>query len=161
MPGPKNTFMARASLIDRLVDNDPKTRKEARPLRTLSKEELKESVRRELGWLLNTRTSIPAHEYDDRDLTVIDYGMPDFGSYSPAHVADQIILGKRIARTISAFEPRLQDVKVTVEPEMANERTLRVIIDAVLVSDMLREPVSFLTVLQDGAGLLEVLENEH
>jgi type VI secretion system protein ImpF len=161
MVGPKNTFMARASLIDRLVDNDPKTNKEPRPLRTISKEELKESVRRELGWLLNTRTSISTREFDARDLTVIDYGMPDFGSYSPAHVEDQMLLAKRIARAISAFESRLQDVKVTVELEMANERTLRVSIDAVLVSDMLREPVSFLTVLQAGAGLLEVLENEY
>ncbi len=161
MTGTKNTFMVRASLIDRLVDNDPKANKEARPLRTLSKEELKESVRRELGWLLNTRTSIPAEEYDDKDLTVIDYGMPDFGSYSPANLKDQLFLAKRIARAISAFESRLQDVKVTVEPVMVNERTLRVIIDANLVSDMLREPVSFLTVLQGGAGLLEILENEH
>ncbi len=160
MNGSKNTFMARASLIDRLVDRDLKTNKEARPLRTISKKELKESVRRELGWLLNTRTPIPAHEYDKRDLTVIDYGIPDFGSYSPANEEDQLFLAKRITRAISAFEPRLQDVKVTVAPEMENERTLRLSIEAVLVSDVLREPVSFLTVLQDRTGLLEILENE-
>jgi len=161
MAGSKNTFMARASLIDRLIDHEPKKNKEARPLRTLSKEALKEAVRRDLGWLLNTHASISAHDYDERELTVIEYGIPDFGSYSPANVEDQFFLAKRIARAISAFEPRLQDVKVTVEPEMENERTLRIIIEAVLVSDLLREPVSFKTILQDGNGLSEILENEH
>lgn len=161
MAGSKNTLMARASLIDRLVDYEPAINKEVRPLRTLSKEALKASVRRDLGWLLNTRTSISAREYDERELTVIEYGIPDFGSYSPANEEDQFFLAKRIGRAIAAFEPRLQNVKVTVKPAMENERTLRIIIDAVLVSDVLREPVSFRTVLQDGNGLSEVLENEH
>ena len=41
---------ARAPLIDRLVDLDPRSSREGRPLRTLSREELRESPT--LGWLV-------------------------------------------------------------------------------------------------------------
>lgn len=154
----KTPFTARASLIDRLVDFRPKSPWEAPPLRTLTREELKESVRRDLGWLLNTRTSIPAHLLDERELTVIDYGIPDFGSYSPANSDDRGLLAKRITRSIRAFEPRLQEVKVTVAPQMVNEKTLRVNLDAVLVVEPVKEPISFQTVFQRETGTWEVHE---
>jgi type VI secretion system protein ImpF len=154
----KNPFKPRASLIDKLVDLDPRSYGEVRPFRTLSREELKESVRRDLTWLLNTRTSLPAHLLDERELTVIDYGIPDFGSYYSANVEDQALLAKRIALSISAFEPRLRNVSVTVEPEVVNEKTLRVIIDAVLVVETVRESISFQTVFQGNIGTWELHE---
>jgi len=129
-------------------------------LRTLTREELKESVRRDLEWLLNTRTSFPGFLLDDKDLTVIDYGIPDFGSYSPANPDHQKLLAKRITRSISVFEPRLRKVRVTVESEMADEKTLRINIDAVLVVESFREPVSFHTVLQSQTGTLEIYESK-
>ena len=158
MVGSKITFRARASLIDRLIDLDPKSYGEALPLRTFSMQELKESVRRDLGWLLNTRTSLPGDLIDKRDLTVIDYGIPDFGSYSPENPDDRGLLARRITRSISAFEPRLQKVKVTVEPEMENEKTLRIIIDAELIVESVREPVSFHTVFHNKTGKWELHE---
>ena len=56
-----NEHAARAPLFDRLVDLDPSTQEESRPLRVQSRMELKASVRQEVGWLLNTRCPIPAH----------------------------------------------------------------------------------------------------
>lgn len=156
----KSPFEARASLIDRLVDFHPQLYREARPLRTLTRKKLKESIRRDLVWLFNTRTSIPAHLFDNRDLTVIDYGIPDFGSYSPANSDDRDLLAKRLTRAISFFEPRLKNVRIDVEPAMPNEKMLRVIIDAVMVVESVREPVSFLTVLQAKIGTWEVHENK-
>jgi type VI secretion system protein ImpF len=155
---PNAAFMARASLIDRLIDRNPRSQWEAPPFRTLSREELKESVRRDLEWLLNTRTSLPGSLLDDKDLTVIDYGIPDFGFYSPANPDHQKLLAQRIRRSISVFEPRLQKVQVTVEPEMPDEKTLVIHIDAVLVVELFREPVSFQTVLQGQTGRLEIHE---
>ena len=155
----KPTSKARASLIDRLVDLRPRSQWEAQPLRTLSREELKESVRRDLEWLLNTRTSFPGYLIDKKDLTVIDYGIPDFGFYSPANPDHRELLTKRITRSISAFEPRLQKVRVTADSEMPDEKTLRITIDAVLGVESFREPVSFQTVLQSQAGTLEVHES--
>ena len=67
LPGLKSVFRARASLIDRLVDKNPAVRKERRPLRTLNRKQLKEAVQRDLTWLLNTRTSLKASRFDNRE----------------------------------------------------------------------------------------------
>jgi type VI secretion system protein ImpF len=160
MAGTATSPEARASLIDRLVDLEPKSGSEVRPLRTLSTEGLKSSVRRDLARLLNTRTSLPAHRFDTQELTVIDYGIPDFGAYWTTDENDQAFLADRIARSISTFEPRLQEVKVTVEPQRINEKTLRVNLEAVLVVESVREPVSFETVFQGRTGTWEVHERE-
>jgi type VI secretion system protein ImpF len=155
---PNTTLAARASLIDRLVDRNPRSQWEAPPLRTLDREELKESLRRDVEWLLNTHTSLPGYLIDDKELTVIDYGIPDFGLYSPANSNHQRLLAHRIRRSIEAFEPRLRNVQVTVEPEMPDEKALRIHINALLVVEPFREPVSFQTVLQGQTGKLEIHE---
>ncbi|MFH0844414.1 MAG: type VI secretion system baseplate subunit TssE [Pseudomonadota bacterium] len=154
----KTPSHARASLLDRLVDLDPGSEGELRPLRTLTGEELKKSVRRDLQWLLNTRTSAPGNLIDEHELTVIEYGMPDFGAYSPENPDHCLLLTKRITRSISAFEPRLKNVKVLVEPEMLDEKTLKVRVDAEMIMETVTEPVSFETVFQHQTGTWELHE---
>lgn len=149
---------ARASLLDRLVDLNPGSEGELRPLRTLDREELKASVRRDLQWLLNTRTSVPAHLIDEHELTVMEYGIPDFGSYFPENPDHCMLLAKRITRSISAFEPRLKNVRVVVEPEMLDEKTLKVRMDAEMIWETVTEPVSFETVFQHQTGTWEIHE---
>jgi len=155
----KSVFRARASLIDRLVDNQPAIRKERRPLRTLNRKQLRDAVRKDLTWLLNTRTSLPAYRFDKGDLTVIDYGMPDFGTYFIASEPDRQRLTRRVIRAITSFEPRLQKVGVSIDPVRLNEKSLKIVIDAVIVVDTVRTPVSFLTVFQDKTGTMEIYEN--
>ena len=156
----KATFRARASLIDRLVDINPQFQREARPLRTLTRDEIKASLLRDLTWLFNSRTSHPHHFFDERDLTVIDFGIPDFGDYSPQNPEDRVLLAQRLKRAISAFEPRLKKVTVTVAPDPVNEKTLQVHLDGVITWESVREPVSFTTVFNGGAGLAEIHENK-
>lgn len=152
MTGTNTKFKARASLLDRLIDHDPAATREARPLRTQNREALMASLRRDLGWLLNTRTSLPAARFDKQKLTVIDYGIPDFGGCSPANKMHLRLLARRIKKAITAFEPRLKAVHVRVRPKMPDERSLELLLEAVLVVDEFREPVSFVTLFQ--------LENE-
>ncbi|GBC62141.1 type VI secretion system baseplate subunit TssE [Desulfonema ishimotonii] len=142
-------FKARATLLERLTDYEPRQKAEPHPLRVLSREGLKESVRRNLDWILNARTPLTGDEFDHDELTVIHYGIPDFGGYSPENPEDRKRLARRIRRAVRFFEPRLRDVRVTVGPQMENERTLRVIIiHAVMVEADIREPVIFKTILQ-------------
>ena len=161
MPTPrsKTVFRARASLIDRLVDMQPAVRREQRPLRTLNRKQLKEAVRRDLTWLLNTRISRKSATFDSDELTVIDYGMPDFGTYFTASPEDRERLVQRMLRSIAYFEPRLQKVGVFVQPMRVNEKNIRMVIDAVIVVDNVRAPVSFLTVFEDSTGTMVVHEN--
>ena len=79
----------KASIIDRLIVEEPESGRESVPLRTFGWEEFKESVRRDLEWLLNTRCSDPRSLLDKRELTVLDYGVPDFGDYFITGTADQ------------------------------------------------------------------------
>jgi len=110
------------------------------------------AIARDLGWLLNTRTPLTAEEFDARDLTVIDFGVPDFGKGSPASERDQQLRALLTEKAIRAFEPRLRDVKVSIEPAMDSERSLRMIIDAVMVGEDVGEPVSFETIYDSETG---------
>ncbi len=133
-------------LFDRLIDNDPESKQEVRPFRALSVQELKDSVRRELSRLLNSRCPIPGSALEGMggmERTVINYGIPDFTSYSPQNANDQSKLAKSMRQAIEAFEPRLTNVDVTVDPLLPNERTVSARIEAVLIAGTVREPVMF------------------
>jgi predicted component of type VI protein secretion system len=61
-----------------------------------------------------------------------------------------------LRRTIAAFEPRLQQVRVTVEGSTEHERALQGRIEAVLVGDVASEQVSFPMVMRMKSGEVEV-----
>ena len=44
------------SLLDRLTDDEPDEQEESRDRRVLSMSQLRQSVLRDVGWLLNTRS---------------------------------------------------------------------------------------------------------
>jgi type VI secretion system protein ImpF len=140
----------RTPLFDRLVDHDPTLRRELRPMRTLDRGRLKESVRRELELLLNTRASLPAGRLSLRDRSVIDYGVPDFGFFSPRSFDDRTRMADLIRRAIVIYEPRLTDVRVFVDLAPGDELAVSVRIEAKLRTGTMPEPVSFDTVLQSG-----------
>jgi type VI secretion system protein ImpF len=150
----------RASLIDRLIDEEPSVRREIRPLRTLSPKQQKVSLARDLLWLLNTRTPIPASVYLRKELTVIDYGIPDFGKSSPANPDDRDFLAQSIAKAISVYEPRLRDVRISVKPETRDGKSLDLVINAIMAIDEVREPISFQTIYQKDSGAWDIYTSE-
>ena len=163
-----NTGGGRALLFERLVDLEPERKEEPQPFRVLSREELWESVRRELGQLLNTRCPVPLHLLGEEERTVINYGIPDFTSLSPQSGNDRKLIADIITQTVAAFEPRLRNVRVNVEEYEENERTLQVTLEADLVTETVieirshpefgssLEPVTFPIILHRKTGILEV-----
>ncbi len=147
---------ARALLFDRLTDHDPYVSTEAVPLRVFTRDEVRQSVRRELGRLLNTRCPVPAHELQGRERTVLEYGLPDFTSLSPQSSTDRKKLAASLSRTIAFFEPRLRNVSITVEEVVGRKTAVRVRLDAALVIDTVMEPVSFPLLIQIQQGQAEV-----
>ena len=137
---------ARVLLFDRLVDNEPQSQKEVRPMRALDKNGLKESIKRELGRLLNTRCPIPLVPLDER--TVINYGIPDFSWLSPDNMNHREKLEDWMRDAIASYEPRLVDVRVAVDPPQRGERTLVARIDAKLQLETIREPVAFAVIVK-------------
>jgi len=149
MPGriePKPTKGARAGVIDRLVDADPRVTQEPVPFRIVNGQELKESVRREVGWLLNTRCP-PGLDRLAHSRSIVNYGVPDLATWSPQSLDDQQELARIFARAISEFEPRLRHIHVRVEDGSAHPRSLRARVEAVLMVGTVMEPVSFSVML--------------
>lgn len=146
----------RAPLFDRLVDRDPFLRRELRPMRTLDRRGLKESVRRELEQLFNTRCPYPQQKLAGRPRTVIDYGIPDLSIFSARSFDDRGRIAEILRKAILDYEPRLSSPRVTVEQVPGEELGLMARIEAALITDTVPEPVSFLTVLQLKEGEVSV-----
>jgi len=129
---------------------EPQSQKEVRPLTTLDKAGLKQSIRREMGRLLNTRCPIPLAP-PGQERTVINYGIPDFSSLSPNNNDHRLKLETWIRDAIVSYEPRLVDVRVMVEPPSRGELTLIARIEAKLQLETIREPVAFSVVMKRDA----------
>ena len=142
------------SVLDRLIDYEPETSREPLTSRARSARELKLSVKRDLEWLLNTRRAIDSLDADLKELqnSVAAYGLPDFTAFSIKSRSDQNRLRRAIEATVSAFEPRLEGVSVTLEPMRQGERVLRFRIDARLRIEPAPEPVTFDMMLQLDRG---------
>lgn len=151
----------RAPLFDRLVDLDPRSFEEPRTLRTLDRKGLRESVRRELERLLNTRSSLPVDRLEERqDLTVLEYGIPDLSAFSAGSPEDQQRMVSIVARAVAAFEPRLREVRAVFERLDDTGRLVQVRIDAVLTVDEVSEPVTFPALLGLRTGGAQVRSRE-
>jgi type VI secretion system protein ImpF len=138
------------SVLDRLIDEEPDQALEAPPSRSKSIEDLKQSVKRDLEWLLNTRQNAAGVPSGMKELThsLAAYGLPDFSAFSVKSPSDHMRMQRILERAISSFEPRLEGVTVTLIPVRDIEQKLRFRIDARLRVEPAPEPVTFDTVLQ-------------
>lgn len=148
------------SVLDRLIDLDPKETREAPQSRSTSLAALKASVRRDLEWLLNTRCFLNADEIDMEEgrKSLAFYGLPDITGMSVKSPAEQARLANAVESAIRNFEPRFLDLKVWFEPPTETDRQMRFRIEASLDIDPAPEPIAFDTVLQIGGGDFAVLE---
>jgi type VI secretion system protein ImpF len=77
------------SLLDRLADDEPYKKAESREQRVLSFQKLKQSVLRDLQWLLNAgclETVQDLSDYPQVKQSVLNFGIPDLtpGTYAAA-----------------------------------------------------------------------------
>jgi type VI secretion system protein ImpF len=135
----------RPSLLDRLTDREPKVSREPPSYQTQSRRELKESLRRDLEWLLNARRTIiePPETATELAKSVYNYGVPDFTNYATKSAQDKQRLARVIEIAILNFEPRLSGVTVAVRETSAAARTLKFQIEALLKLEPAPERVFF------------------
>jgi type VI secretion system protein ImpF len=147
------------SVLDRLLDDDPSTLSETPKSRTQVLRELKQSVRRDLENLLNTRIRFGLCPPDlvELEVSLASYGIPDLGGIDLGAAHDREGFRRALERVIGRFEPRFKRVRVemlaTAEPR---DRTLRFRIDAMLYAEPAPEPVVFDSSLQPATGNVEV-----
>ncbi len=155
-----NEVRVTPSLLDRLTDLDPKSTQEAPRSRSNSLRELKQSVQRDLEWLLNTRAYFGNvdERLEEVRKSVAVYGLPDFTGVSAKSHIEQSRMTKALETAIKNFEPRFLDLRVTLEPISTTDKSLRFRIEANLNMEPSPEPVAFDTVLKMGSGDFEVKE---
>ncbi len=147
------------SVLDRLIDDEPKVKSEAPLARSQSVRLLKNSLRRDLEWLLNTHRIAVEPPESLRELTrsLYMYGLPDFSAFSIASAKDQTRLIRVLQGAVKLFEPRLANARVVpVEVQTTGTRKVRFRIEGLLLMDPAPEHVSFDTVLQLTNGEYQV-----
>jgi type VI secretion system protein ImpF len=140
-----------APLFDRLINSGEPVHAQE-PFRHYDLPQTLLSIRRELIRLLNTRVPPTLPKPPDAPSTVIDYGIPDFSHLSAADSRDRAELATLIAAKITAFEPRLRQVRVTLEPHRSRPDVLSGWMEAHLSMGLLAEPVSFEMELHASSG---------
>lgn len=134
------------SVLDRLLDDEPEKTTELPKSRHQVLRELKQSVRRDLENLLNTRwrcVSWPPN-LDELELSIVNYGIPDFTGAHMGAPSDRDRLRRIVEQVIRKFEPRFKTIKVALlENADDADRSLRFRIDALLYAEPAPEPVVF------------------
>jgi type VI secretion system protein ImpF len=138
------------SVFDRLIDREPGVSTEPAVRRSVRLAQLKESVKRDLEWLLNCKQPILAIPAELRHLrnSLLTFGLPDFTHSSLTRSDDQRLLQQTVEASIRRFEPRLKGVVVTLVEGREFDRGLRFRIDASLDVEPAPEPVTFDSVLE-------------
>jgi type VI secretion system protein ImpF len=152
------------SLLDRLTDNDPERLQESRDSRVLSPSRLRDCVRRDLAWLLNTTHLKAMQSLDDHPQvarSVLNYGMPDMAGRTTSSV-DITTLEQAIRRVILDFEPRLVArtlrVKLFVDEKQMNHNAMSFDIEAELWAQPLPLRLFLRTAVDLESGTIDVID---
>src|SRR5262249_42357075 len=136
------------SVLDRLIDMDPRSSQDAPFSRSSSLRELKSAVRRDLEWLLNTRWFYNAADGgEEPQRSVAFYGIPDFTGMNVSSPSEQKRVTNLIEVALKHFEPRFMNLRVKMEPPTNFDRQMKFRIEAQLDVEPAPEPVTFDTVL--------------
>ncbi|WP_342113469.1 type VI secretion system baseplate subunit TssE [Pseudoduganella sp. OTU4001] len=105
------------ALLDRLVDDNPERKQEARDESLIDRQRLYAAVLRDLEWLFNsTRYSgaeeLEGFEYVQR--SVLNFGLPAL-SGETASTLDTMEVEQRIRQAILDFEPRIVPASLQVQ----------------------------------------------
>ncbi len=137
-------------LFDRLMDVPVRGATSATVSR-LSVEDLKDSVARDLEALLNTRTAISEESlegFPECSRSVVTYGLTDFAGLSLSSPDDRAHICACLEKTIARHEPRLRNVKASLEAREGAINSLNFSITAMMVVSSSQEPVNFDAQLQ-------------
>jgi type VI secretion system protein ImpF len=152
------------SLLDRLTDNDPERKQESRDARVLSPGRLRECVRRDLAWLMNTTHLSATQDLDDYPLvarSVLNFGLPDLAGRTSSTVQASA-LEQAIRKVILDFEPRLVArtlrVKLAVDDSQMNHNSMTFDIEAELWAQPLPLRLFLRTAVDLETGSIDVID---
>ena len=118
----------------------------------------KDSVKRDLEWLLNTRQVVDDRLpfYPEVSRSVYAYGLPDITSINVGAIHDQKELLHRMEKCIESFDKRLTKTDIALEPIVGLNRVLRFNISGIVLMDPAPEEIVIDTILDPSSGEYEV-----
>lgn len=161
-PQPEQALLP--SLLDRLLDPQPDQGREAHRSRTQIIRELKDSVRRDLENLLNTRPPwrLPTERWPELEVSLANYGLPDFSSANLSSDENRERYRKVIEDTLRNYEPRFVKVRVVLlDEEQSMDRTLNFRIDALLHVEPEPEPIAFDSIVEPVHRTMKLRESHY
>lgn len=104
-----------APLLDRLLDDQPDQPQERERAQHLLIHQLKESVRRDLEALFNSRQCCiaPPEAFTQSQKALHNYGLPDAATLNLGSQKARLEFCRLVESTIKRFEPRIRSAKVT------------------------------------------------
>lgn len=154
----------RPSILDRLIDNEPNKADNAEIDQHQRLKELRNSVRRDLINLLNTRVRIvqPDEAYSELNLSLLNYGLPDLATVNILDSMKRKSFIEQLESLLMEFESRFKSVSVNyLENTDLLDRTLRFRIDATLYADPSPEMVVFDSFLDPVSRIVNIEETGH
>ena len=155
------------SLLDRLSDDEPGERRDPEHKRFASTKQLRQSVLRDLGWLLNSvRLSAmqDLSSYPHVTKSVLNFGLPDLTGRTASSV-DRSELERQLRQAILHFEPRLLPdtllVRVLTVPHESSHNHLPLGIEAKLIAHPVPLHVRLRSEIDLETGEVSIAEWEH
>lgn len=138
------------SLLDRLTDDQPGERNESRDRRVLSMRRLRESVLRDLSWLMNADNLAQTEDLTDFPYvaaSTLNYGLRDIAgiSLSTALVA---AYEREMRQAILDFEPRILPHSLQVRAILQADRMDRQTLSFEIEGEMWADPVPMRVLLK-------------
>jgi type VI secretion system protein ImpF len=144
MPRVENSLGLRPSILDRLLDDEPEEKQEQLDSHF-------RNLQRDLEALLNTRQEaleeLPP-EFTEVRRSLVTYGLPDFTTFTLLSANDRNRIRRALEQAITTFEPRLERVRVILEPPRQHDQTLHFRVEALLRVEPAPKPVTFDAMLQ-------------
>jgi len=112
------------ALLDRLADDDPRSRVEAPEARVIARNRLRELVLRDLVWLFNTAQPGQAIDFEHAPQarnSVLNYGLPPMSGLT-ASTIDPKILESRVRQAILDHEPRILPASLKVQAVLSEDQ---------------------------------------
>jgi type VI secretion system protein ImpF len=149
----KSEILVTQSLIDRLtnVEQWPETRAASIAM-------YRDSLKRDLEWLLNTRQPVIAEveSFPATAVSVLNYGLPDLHSFDGSAGKERNDLTVALEKCIRAFEPRISHPRVFLTRTDVLSRSLKFHIEGQVTYENMNEEIKFDTVLELISGEYEV-----
>jgi type VI secretion system protein ImpF len=114
------------SLLDRLIDHEPHSRKESAETRALTRAELRAAVLRDLSWLFNATRPEPEPQSENKEEierwrqaeharnSVLNYGLPAFAGVTLSSM-DLELIERLVAEAVRRFEPRIDPQTLSID----------------------------------------------